>query len=72
MSKIVQERYEKLYLAGMSDGEIAKEFKVTKTTVYKHREKLEWPPNSSLFTWQKSLKPSEYLKIPERYRKQTC
>lgn len=57
-----------LYMGGMSDKEISKEFGCSPESVRRWRELNEYPTNQPIFTWQRLLKPSRFERIPERYR----
>lgn len=64
-------KFEKLYMSGLTDGEIAKEVGCGKTRLHEERVGLGWPSNQGLFGWQKKLKRSEFEKIPSKYRRES-
>ena len=64
-------KFEKLYMSGLTDGEIAKEVGCGKTRLHEERVGLGWPSNQGLFGWQKKLKRSEFERIPAKYRRES-
>jgi len=62
--------FEKLYMSGLTDGEMAKEVGCGKTRLQEERVALEWPSNQGLFGWQKKLRRSEFERIPSKYRRE--
>jgi hypothetical protein len=68
MARLDCQKFIDLYMDGLTDSKIAKEFGLSDPTVWKYRTELEWPSNQGLFSWQKKLDPLELSKIPEKYR----
>jgi hypothetical protein len=62
--KKAMELWDKCY----TDKEIAKELGCGLSSVIRWRELNDLPGNGYLFKWQMELKPSEFAKIPEKYR----
>jgi hypothetical protein len=71
MSELDCQKFVDLYMDGLTDLRIAREFGLSGPTVWKYRTDLEWPSNQGLFSWQMKLDPSELLKIPEKYRRRS-
>ncbi|MGE4274092.1 MAG: helix-turn-helix domain-containing protein [Desulfitobacterium sp.] len=67
-AKIDRDSMMKLYMAGYTDNEVAKALGCTLQCIYLWRTMEDLPANGSLFAWQKKLIPSEFAKIPPRYR----
>lgn len=63
-----EELAEKMYMDGKNDPEISKDVGVTKQVIKDWRERNDMPGNMGLFSWQTKIKPSEFRKIPEKYR----
>ena len=63
-------KFEKLYMSGLTDGEMAKEVGCGKTRLHEERVALKWPSNQGLFGWQKKLRRSEFERIPSKYRRE--
>lgn len=63
-------KFEKLYMSGLTDGEIAKRIGCGQTRLHEERISLQWPSNQGIFGWQRQLKRSEFERIPAKYRRE--
>jgi DNA-binding CsgD family transcriptional regulator len=57
-----------LWSEGKVDKEIAETLNVGNAIVQRWRNERDLPSNQGVFSWQKKIMPSEFAKIPEKYR----
>lgn len=60
----------RLWEDGLNDEVMAQRMKCGKATVARWREINSLEANGPIFNWQIKLKPSEFMKIPVKYRKE--